>query len=80
MNTEIERRLTVLKSTYPTNGVRSLVTDVEQEFELLLGLLRDVMACDDLTGWSGPTASPLCDRISDVLAKRTGRVGDAKRD
>lgn len=80
MKHEIERRLTVLQKTYPTNGIASLVVDVTEEMELLLGLLRDVMACDDLTGWSGPAASPLCDRISDVLAKRTGRVDDAKRD
>lgn len=69
----------MLKATYPTLGVRSLAADVEAEMEFLLGLLRDVMACDDLTGWSGASASPLCDRISDALAKRTGRVHE-KRD
>lgn len=33
-------------------------------------LLRRLMDCEDLSGWSGPSASPLCDEIDAYLAKQ----------
>lgn len=76
---EFARRLTVLKATYPTTNVHALSNDIEREFDLLLGLLRRVLECDDLTGWSGEVASPLCDEIGDILQARTGRANDGPR-
>lgn len=37
------------------------------ETERLRSLLRAVLDCDDLTGWCGPVASPLYDRIDAEL-------------
>jgi hypothetical protein len=43
---------------------------LRREVERLRALLRAVMDCDGLTGWCGPDASPLYDRIDAELGEK----------